>query len=73
MTGAISRAGSFHFPPPHRGARDPHEPVHEIARGSALGSISMSCYSVGANLSSSSDGGAAASLPEDVPAENTNT
>jgi 4,5-DOPA dioxygenase extradiol len=49
------------------------EPMHAIVRGYALGSISMSCYSVGADLGASDAGAAAAPLPEDVPADNTNT
>ena len=49
------------------------EPMHAVVRGYTLGSISMSCYSVGADLSASNAGAAAAPLPDGVPADNTNT
>jgi 4,5-DOPA dioxygenase extradiol len=49
------------------------EPMRTVLRGYALGSISMSCYSVGADLSAPGAGAAAAPLPKDVPADNTNT
>ena len=51
----------------------PNEPAQALVRGYALGSISMSCYRVGADISASSGGAAAAPLPVDVPADNTNT
>lgn len=49
------------------------EPMHAVVRGYALGSISMSCYSIGADLGASDARAAAAPLPDGVPADNTNT
>jgi 4,5-DOPA dioxygenase extradiol len=49
------------------------EPVREVVRGYSMGSLSMTCYAVGADLEPDAGGAAAASLPEDVPADNTNT
>jgi 4,5-DOPA dioxygenase extradiol len=44
-----------------------------ILRGYALGSLSMTCYAVGADGWVQEDGANAAPLPHDVPADNTNT
>jgi 4,5-DOPA dioxygenase extradiol len=44
-----------------------------ILRGYALGSLSMTCHAVGAEFFGQTDGAGAASLPEDVPPDNTNT
>jgi 4,5-DOPA dioxygenase extradiol len=49
------------------------EPVHDFVRGHSLGSISMTCYTAGTDLSSESQGAGAAGLPGGVPADNTNT
>jgi 4,5-DOPA dioxygenase extradiol len=49
------------------------EPARPIVRGYSLGSISMTCYSVGCDLGPEVSGPASASLPHDVPADNTNT
>jgi hypothetical protein len=49
------------------------EPVREIVRGHSLGSISMACYGVGADFQSEAQGSGAATLPKEVPADNTNT
>jgi 4,5-DOPA dioxygenase extradiol len=49
------------------------DPIHPIVRGYALGSISMSCYSVGADLGASAGGAAAGPLPGSFPADSTNT
>jgi hypothetical protein len=38
-----------------------------------MGSLSMTCYAVGENFDSETGGEAAASLPHDVPPDNTNT
>ncbi len=43
-----------------------------IVRGCALGSISMTCYGVGIDGIECADGGTAAGLPRDVPADQTN-
>jgi 4,5-DOPA dioxygenase extradiol len=44
-----------------------------FARGYAMGSISMTCYSVGADPIAANDGPAPAALPKDAPPEQTNT
>ena len=44
-----------------------------ILRGYAMGSLSMTCYAVGADIFNDAHGTGAASLPDDVPADNTNT
>jgi 4,5-DOPA dioxygenase extradiol len=44
-----------------------------ILRGYALGSLSMTCYAVGAEFFSEMRGAGAATLPDDVPPEDTNT
>ena len=43
-----------------------------FARGYAMGSISMTCYSVGADVFVDQDGAPAAALPDDIPPEQTN-
>jgi 4,5-DOPA dioxygenase extradiol len=48
------------------------ESVAPLVRGYALGSISMTCYGVGAEVRLSETGPSAASLPQDVPPEQTN-
>jgi len=48
------------------------EPAKPLLRGYSLGSISMSAYAVGASFAAE-DGGPAAALPGDVPADQTNT
>jgi 4,5-DOPA dioxygenase extradiol len=47
------------------------EPMEPLVRGYAMGSLSMTCYGVGADLGCREEDGAAA-LPQDVPAEQTN-
>jgi 4,5-DOPA dioxygenase extradiol len=44
-----------------------------LVRGYAMGSISMSCYGLGADDLSCIDGEGAATVPKDVPADQTNT
>jgi 4,5-DOPA dioxygenase extradiol len=44
-----------------------------ILRGYAMGSLSMTCYAVGADFFGQTNGAGAASLPDDVPPDNTNT
>ena len=48
------------------------EPPKPVIQGYSLGSISMTVYAVGGSFGPS-DGGAAASLPGGVPADQTNT
>lgn len=48
------------------------EPARAFLRGYSLGSISMSAYAVGASCAAQ-DGAPAAALPDDVPADQTNT
>jgi 4,5-DOPA dioxygenase extradiol len=48
------------------------EPVREVMRGYSLGSISMTCYAVGAELPAHAVGPGSAALPKNVPPENTN-
>jgi 4,5-DOPA dioxygenase extradiol len=43
-----------------------------LVRGYAMGSISMSCYGLGADGLSCIDGEGAATVPSGVPAEQTN-
>jgi 4,5-DOPA dioxygenase extradiol len=43
-----------------------------LVRGCALGSVSMTCYGVGIEGFESTDGGTAAGVPRDVPADQTN-
>ena len=43
-----------------------------LVRGCTLGSVSMSCYGVGIDGIEYADGGAAAPVPSDVPADQTN-
>jgi 4,5-DOPA dioxygenase extradiol len=47
------------------------EPVEELVRGYAMGSLSMTCYGVGTDARCK-DGEGAAGVPEGVPAEQTN-
>lgn len=47
------------------------EPMEALVRGYALGSLSMTCFGVGANLKCRGASGAAR-LPENVPADQTN-
>ena len=49
------------------------DPARAIVRGHSLGSISMTCYAVGADVRPGASGPGAAVLPSDVPADNTNT
>jgi 4,5-DOPA dioxygenase extradiol len=49
------------------------EAPEAMLRGYALGSLSMTCYAVGAELPGPVQGTAAAALPSDVPPDNTNT
>ncbi len=44
-----------------------------FARGYAMGSISMTCYALGADAILTKDGAASAGLPSGVPADQTNT
>jgi 4,5-DOPA dioxygenase extradiol len=55
------------------GLATPAEPVRTLVRGYSLGSISMTCYGVGAAFQPEENGAASASLPEHVPPDNTNT
>ena len=48
-------------------------PAAALIRGCALGSISMSAYTLGADAGLARSGGAAAGLPAGVPADQTNT
>ena len=48
------------------------DPAHAIVEGYALGSLSMTCYAVGAEFHPATFGGAAAPLPDGVPPDNTN-
>ena len=43
-----------------------------LARGCTLGSVSMTCYGVGIEGVELTDGGKAAAVPGDVPADQTN-
>jgi len=47
------------------------EPIDPIVRGYSLGSLSMTCYGVGADFGCRDEAGSAA-LPEDVPPDQTN-
>jgi 4,5-DOPA dioxygenase extradiol len=47
------------------------EPMEAIVRGYAMGSLSMTCYGLGAQLGCE-DGKGAATIPEGVPADQTN-
>ena len=47
------------------------EPMDAIVRGYAMGSLSMTCYGLGADLGCE-DGEGAATIPEGVPADQTN-
>ena len=50
------------------------QPLSAVVRGYCFGSISMSCYGIGLSDTKTADaGGAAASLPANVPADGTNT
>jgi 4,5-DOPA dioxygenase extradiol len=49
------------------------EPPKAILRGYAMGSLSMTCHAVGADFFRHADGAGSALLPENVPADNTNT
>jgi 4,5-DOPA dioxygenase extradiol len=43
-----------------------------LVRGYAMGSLSMTCYGVGADLASAGEAEGAAPLPQDVPPDQTN-
>jgi len=49
------------------------QPVRALLRGYSLGSLSMSAYAIGFEMASGTSGGAAANLPNGVPADQTNT
>jgi 4,5-DOPA dioxygenase extradiol len=52
---------------------DATQPLQPVVRGCCFGSISMSCYAVGIEHAGASDtAGGAASLPAEVPADDTN-
>ena len=56
------------------GLADNTQPLRALVRGYCFGSISMSCYGIGVECAEGSEtGAAAAALPADVPADNTNT
>ena len=48
------------------------EPMREVIRGYSLGAISMTCYAVGAELSTQPQCSGSAPLPQGVPPDNTN-
>lgn len=48
-------------------------PARPLVRGYAMGSLSMTCYGVGVDLGAAKEAGGAATLPRDVPADQTNT
>jgi 4,5-DOPA dioxygenase extradiol len=52
-------------------AAEAGEPMEALIRGYAMGSLSMSCYDVGTGLACREEQGAA-TIPEDVPADQTN-
>jgi 4,5-DOPA dioxygenase extradiol len=52
-------------------AAETGEPMEALIRGYAMGSLSMSCYDVGTGLACREEQGAA-TIPEDVPADQTN-
>ena len=52
-------------------AAESGEPMNALVRGYAMGSLSMTCFGVGADLTCHEEEGAAL-LPEDVPPEQTN-
>ena len=52
-------------------AAQSRETMEPLIRGYAMGSLSMTCYGVGAKLACHSEEGAA-SIPDDVPADQTN-
>lgn len=62
-----------HFPPLLYLAGLASEPVSAIIRGYSFGSISMSSYAVGCTMNNGGEGAAAATLPREIPADNTNT
>jgi 4,5-DOPA dioxygenase extradiol len=49
------------------------EHLRTMIRGFSLGSLSMTCYAVGTDVRITETGEAAASLPVEMPADNTNT
>jgi len=49
------------------------EPVRRLIRGYAMGSISMACYGIGTDVQLSRKAAESAELPDDVPADQTNT
>lgn len=48
-------------------------PAKAVLRGYSLGSLSMTAYSVGCDVQTTNQGAAAATLPAEVPADQTNT
>ena len=53
-------------------AAEQQSALHPLVRGYAMGSISMSCYGLGAESIACTDAEGAATLPGDVPADQTN-
>ena len=53
-------------------AAEDGEMIEPLVRGYAMGSISMTCYGVGANVQLNNDATCAAGLPPNVPPEQTN-
>lgn len=49
------------------------QPARSVVRGYSLGSLSMTCYSVGADINTVVPGSGSADLPRGVPSDNTNT
>ena len=53
-------------------AAEEQAPLDALVRGYAMGSISMTCYGLGAADLPCTDAGGAATVPSDVPADQTN-